>query len=69
MTDKTIKIWVKVRERLCQEYSFVGFLLSPNLTIMKEESEQKTDDNEEYVAIIINNMLLNLYLVDRERVE
>ena len=36
---------------------------------MKEESEQKTDDNEEYVAIIINNMLLNIYLVDRERVE
>ena len=66
MTDKIMKIWLKIMERTYHYYSLVGFLLPPNPMITKEAPEQKTDAHEEYVAKLIDKLLLDPYLIGRE---
>ena len=46
MTDKIMTIWLNIGERLCHKYYFVEFLISPNLTMVKEAPENKTDSHE-----------------------
>ena len=66
MTDKIMTIWIKIRECICHKYSLVGFLVSPNITILKEDLEKKTDANEESVARLIEKLFLDNYVIGRE---
>ena len=52
MTDKVMTIWLKRKENLCHDYSLVGFLLSPNPTIM-EATEKYNADHKAAVARLI----------------
>ena len=67
MTDKVMTIWLKRKENLCHDYSLVGFLLSPNPTIM-EAAEKHTADHKAAVARLIEKLFVDPLLVGSARV-
>ena len=67
MTDKVMTIWLKRKENLCHDYSLVGFLLSPNPTIM-EAAEKLTADHKAAVARLIEKLFVDPLLVGPARV-
>jgi len=67
MTAKVMTIWLKRKENLCHDYSLVGFLLSPNPTIM-EAAEKHTADHKAAVARLIEKLFVDPLLVGQARV-
>ena len=63
MADKIMTIWLKIRERLCHNYSLVGFFILHNPTIMKGTSEKNTDAHEEAVARLIEKIFPNPFSI------
>ena len=69
MIDKVMTIWINRQEKLCHDYSFVGFLLYPNPVIMKETAENNTEEHVKAIRRLISKLFLDPTLVGQARVE
>ena len=47
MTDVIMRFWLKRRPKLIHDYSLVGYLLSPNSTIMAHSIDNKTIEHDQ----------------------
>ena len=45
ITTKVLKFWTNRRESLINDYSLVGYLLSPHPTIMEDAAKNKTQEH------------------------
>jgi hypothetical protein len=46
MTDVMMQFWIKCRPTLIHNYSLVGYILSPNSTIMAPAIENKKQEDQ-----------------------
>ncbi len=67
MTDIVMRLWIKRRPKLIHNYSLVGYLLSPNSTIMAHAVEHKTINHDQAAERLITKLILNPTLVGTER--
>jgi hypothetical protein len=67
MTDVIMRFWLKRRQKLIHDYSLVGYLLSPNSTIMAHSVEHKTIEHDEAAERLITKLILDPSLVGTER--
>ena len=67
LTDQIMRFWLKRREKLIHEYSLVGYILSPNPTIMAHAREHKTQNHDDAAETLINKLILDQNLVGNER--
>ena len=68
LTDKVMLIWFARRPKLVHDYSRVGFLLSPNPTIMEEAKIQGTGlEFHDSVTNLIVKLMLDPSLIGQER--
>ena len=67
LTDQVMRFWLKRREKLIHEYSLVGYILSPNPTIMAHVQEHKTQQHDNAAETLINKLILDQNLVGDER--
>lgn len=68
MTDKVMTMWLNRKENLSNDYSLVGFLLSPNPTIMAAAANH-SERHKAAVARLIAKLFVDPTLVGRSRVE
>ena len=68
MTDKVMTMWLKRKENLSHDYSLVGFILSPNPTIMAA-SEKHTEEHKTAVARLIEKLFVDPLLVGQAKLE
>lgn len=68
MTDKVMTMWLKRKENLSHDYALVGFLLSPNPTIMAA-AEKHTEEHKSAVARLIEKLFVDPILVGRAKIE
>ena len=69
MVDIVMNICLNRRGKLCCDYSHVGFLLSPNLMIMKDSSENKIKEHNKVIKRLISKLFLDPTLVGQAIVE
>ena len=67
MTDVIMQFWLKRKPKIIHDYSLVGYLLSPNLTIMAHFIEHKTIKHGETAEWLITKLILNPSLVGTKR--
>jgi hypothetical protein len=67
LTDVVMRLWIKQRPKLVHNYSLVGYLLSPNSTIMAHAVEHKTINHDQAAKQLITKLILNSTLVGTER--
>ncbi len=67
LTDVVMQFWIKCRPKLIHNYSLVGYLLSPNSTIMAHAFEHKTINHDQAAERLITMLILNPTLVGTER--
>ncbi len=67
MTDVVMRLWIKCRPKLIHDYSLVGYLLSPNSTIMAHAVEHKTINHDQADERLITKLILNPTLVGTKR--
>ena len=58
-----MQFWLKRKPRLLHDYSLVGYMLSPNPTIMAHASDNKTLDHDGAAERLITKLLLDPSLV------
>ena len=63
MTDKVMTMWLNRKENLSHDYSLVGFLLSPNPTIMAAAEKEITEEHRAAVARLIEKLFVDPILV------
>ena len=66
VTDQVMRFWLKRRDKLIHEYSLVGYILSPNPTIMAHAQEHKTQEHDNAAETLINKLILDQNLVGDE---
>ena len=69
MIYKVMSIWFKGREKICHDYSLVGFFLSPNPVNITEAAENNTKEHWKSIKILFSKMFLDPTLVGKARVE
>jgi len=62
-----MRFWLKRRDKLIHDYSLVGFILSPNPTIMASAVLNKTQMHDDAVERLIAKLILDQSLVGDER--
>jgi len=62
-----MRFWLKPRPKLIHNYSLVGDILSPNLTIMAHAIDNKTIKHDQAAEQLITKLILNPTLVGTER--
>ena len=67
MTDVVMQFWIKCRPKLIHDYSLVGYILSPNLTIMSHAIDNKSIKHDQAAERLITKLILNPTLVGTER--
>jgi hypothetical protein len=67
MTDVVMRFWLKRRPKLIHDYSLVGYILSPNLTIMSHAIDNKSIKHDQAAERLITKLILNPTLVGSER--
>jgi hypothetical protein len=67
MTDIVMQFWLKRRPKLIHNYSLVGYILSPNSTIMSHAIDNKTIEHDQAAERLITKLILNPTLVGNER--
>ncbi len=67
MTDVVVRFWIKRRPKLIHNYSLVGYILSPNLTIMAHAIDNKTIKHDQAAEQLITKLILNPTLVGTKR--
>ena len=58
--------WLKRRDKLIHDYSLVGYIMSPNPTIMSHALEHKTQKHDDAAANLITKLILRPTLVGNE---
>ena len=69
MVDEIMRYWINRRDKLIHPYSLVGYLLSPNQTIMAHAREHRSDLHNKAVITLITRLILNPLLVGNARSE
>ncbi len=59
--------WIKRRDKLVHDYSLVGYVLSPNLTIMASAIVNKSQMHDEAAERLITKLILDRSVVGNER--
>ncbi len=59
MTDVVMQFWIKGRPKLIHNYSLVGYILSPNSTIMAHAIDNKTIKHDQAANRLITKHILN----------
>ena len=67
LTDVVMRFWLKRRPKLIHDYSMVGYILSPNSTIMAHAIDNKTIEHDQAAERLITKLILNSTLVGTER--
>ncbi len=67
MTDVVMQFWIKRRPKLIHDYSLVGYILSPNSTIMAHAINNKTIEHDQAAKRLITKLILNPTLVGTKR--
>jgi hypothetical protein len=67
MTDVVMRFWLKRRPKLIHNYSLVGYMLSPNSTIMSHAIDNKTIEHDQAAKWLITKLILNPTLVGNKR--
>ena len=67
MTDVVMRFWLKHRPKLIHDYSMVGYILSPNSTIMAHVIDNKTIEHDQAAERLITKLILDSTLVGTER--
>ena len=62
-----MQFWIKRREKLKHHYSLVGYLLSPNPTIMAHAYDNRSDIHNNAVVKVITKLIIDPMLVEDER--
>ena len=62
-----MQFWLKRRPKLIHDYSLVGYILYPNLTIMAHAIDNKTIEHDQAAKRLITKLILNPTLVGTER--
>ena len=62
-----MQFWIKRREKLIHHYSLVGYLLSPNPTIMAHAYDNRADIHNNAVVKVITKLIIDPMLVEDER--
>jgi hypothetical protein len=58
MNSKVMRFWLKSRDKVIHLYSLVGYLLSPNLTIMAPVNYNRLEIQQQAVIVLINKRLI-----------
>ncbi len=67
LTDQIMRFWLKRQEKRIHEYSLVGYILFPNLTIMAHAREHKAQNHENAAEMLINKLIRDQSLVGNKR--
>ena len=67
LTDVVMRFWLKRRPKIIHDYSLVGYILSPNSTIMAHAIDNKTIDHDQAAKRLITKLILDPTLVGTER--
>jgi hypothetical protein len=67
LKDTIMQFWKKRRSKLIHDYSLVGYILSPNPTIVEHAIESKTLAHDEAAERLITKLLLDPSLVGNQR--
>jgi hypothetical protein len=67
LTDQVMHYWLKRREKLIHNYSLVGYILTPNPTIMAHAVIHKSLVIDEAAERLITKLILDQILVGEER--
>jgi hypothetical protein len=62
-----MRLWIKRRPKLIHNFSLVGYLLSPNSTIIAHAVEHKTINHDQAAKRLITKLILNPTLVGTKR--
>jgi hypothetical protein len=63
-----VRFWIKCRPKLIHDYFLVGYILSPNLTIMSHAVDNKKSiKHDEAATRLITKLILNPMLVGSKR--
>jgi hypothetical protein len=62
-----MRFWKKHRNKLIYDYSLVGYMLSPNPTIMELAVDNKTLAHDEAAELLITKLLLEPSLIGNTR--
>ena len=66
-TDEVMRFWIKRQDKLIHSYSLVGYLLSPNQTIMDHAYENRSLIHHEAVVNLIEKLIVDPKLVGVEK--
>ena len=64
-----MRFWIKRRDKLVHNYSLVGYLLSPNQTIMDHVYQNRSLIHQEAVINLIKKLIVDPKLVGVEKSE
>jgi hypothetical protein len=67
LKNTIMRFWKRRRSKLIHDYSLVGYILSPNPTIMEHAVENKTLAHDEATERLITKLLLDPSLVGNKR--
>jgi hypothetical protein len=63
LTHQVMCFWIKGRDKLVHDYSLVGYILSPNLTIMVSAIVNKSQMHNEAAERLITKLILDQSIV------
>jgi hypothetical protein len=67
MPHEVMRFWIKWHDKLIHPYSLVGYLLSPNQTIMTHTQQNRLDLHSRAVVTLIKRLIVNPLLVGEEK--
>jgi hypothetical protein len=67
LTDEVMRFWIKLQDKLIHNYSLVGYLLSPNQTIMDHAYKNRSLIHHEAVVNLIEKLIVDPKLVGVEK--
>jgi hypothetical protein len=63
MSSIIMRFWLKRRDKLIHNYLLVGYLLSPDPTIMANVNKNRSDIHQKAVVSLLKRLILSLLLV------
>ena len=69
MDHVAMRFWIKRRDKLIHDYSLIGYLISPNPTIMANAYENRSTMHNDAVVHLIDKLIVNPIFVGEEKSE
>lgn len=66
-TATVLQFWTKRREKLINDYSLVGYILSPHPTIMEDAAKNKTQEHFDAALRLITKLLIDPKLIGQAK--